>query len=558
MRLSIIIPYYNTKHLTDELINVLAPQRNEDTEIIIIDDGSDSCYFNELDGINTIRKANGGVSSARNRGLQEAKGDYIVFIDSDDLVTEDYIEQIFKAIESEPDTVYISWRSIDRRLGKVIQSEADEFNPWNRCVWNRVFKREWLNGLMFNESKCVAEDDDFLNRLPEAKTKTYIPKQIYLYRSGREGSLTYRARQGEFMADGTEKPRIKAQVVIFCANMQKIGGIETWIYYWCRNMYKFYDIIVVFSENMDGRQIARLSEIVQVLKLNNHLIDCDTLINTRITDKVPSQIRAKKIIQMVHGCYSTLFCCDIQPERDKVVCVSQIVKDSYKGIDDAEVIHNFTDLTEPKKSLFLITASRFTREKGGDRMIKLAEALKRAGIPFIWFVFSHQETRLVDGMVKMPETMDVRSWIAKCDYLVQLSDSEGFGYSIVEALELGVPVITTPVDVLAELGFQDGRDGYIVPFDMQNIQAERFLDVPETKWSWDNDKIRKQWKKLLGNSKPTGEYLKVGSTVQVEVIENYSDMELGRDLHVGEVVSMRRARANLIVGCGKGIIIKGE
>ena len=91
---------------------------------------------------------------------------------------------------------------------------------------------------------------------------------------------------------------------------------------------------------------------------------------------------------------------------------------------------------------------------------------------------------------------------------------------------------------------------------MQGIEAEKFLDIPETKWSWDNDKIRKQWKKLLGNSKPTGEYLKVGSTVRVEIIENYSDMELGRDLKVGEVVNMRRARANLIVGCGKGVIVK--
>lgn len=558
MRLSIIIPYYNTKKFTEELMRVLTPQRNKETEIIVVDDGSNSCYFCEFEGVKTIRKANGGVSSARNRGLKEAKGEYVVFVDSDDLVSEDYIEQIFKAIESKPDTVYLSWRSIDGKLGKTIRSEADEFNPWNRCVWNRVFKKEWLNGLQFDESKRIAEDDDFLNHLPEAKTKTYVEKPIYLYRAGRTGSLTYRAKQGEFMADGTEKPRIKAQVVVYCANMQKIGGIETWIYYWCKNMYQLYDIIVVFSENMDGRQIARISEVCQVLKLNNHYIDCDTLINTRITDKIPEQIRAKKIIQMVHGCYSTLFCCDIQPERDKVVCVSKVVKDSYQGITDAEVIHNFTLPTKPKKSLFLITASRFTREKGGDRMIKLAEALKRADIPFIWFVFSHQNTKLVDGMVKMPETMDVRSWIAKCDYLVQLSDAEGFGYSIVEALELGVPVITTPIDVLKEIYFNDREDGYIVPFDMEDINVERFLDVPTiAQYRGDtNEHIKSQWKKLLGRSKPTGDYLKVGNMVQVEIIENYSDMELNRDLKIGEVVTMRRARANLIVGCGKGVIIK--
>lgn len=553
MRLSIIIPYYNTKKYTDELLRVLAPQRTKEVEIIIIDDGSDSCYFNELDGIKTIRKKNGGASSARNRGLREAKGDYIVFIDSDDLVTPDYIEQVFKAIESEPDTVYISWRSIDRRLGKVIESEKDEFNPWNRCVWNRVFKREWLNGLEFNEDLMVAEDDDFLKRLPEVNSKTYISKQIYLYRAGREGSLTYRARNGEFMADGREKPRIKTQVVIYCANMQKIGGIETWLYYWCQNMYKLYDIMVVFKDNMDGKQIQRLCEIVQVTKLTNHLIECDTLINTRITDKIPEQFKAKKIIQMVHGCYSALFCCDIQPNRDKIVFVSQAAADTYKNVKDYEVIHNFTYPQKSNKCLFLITASRFTKEKGGDRMIKLANAMRKAGIEFVWFVFSHQETKLTEGMIKLPETLNVKDYIAKCDYLVQLSDSEGFGYSIVEALEMGVPVITTPVSVLSELGFQDGQDGYIVPFDMTDIEPERFLDIPETKWAWDNGKIKKQWVKLLGKSKPTGKYLKQGNMVELQIIENYWDMELGRELKVGEFITMRRERAILVIGCGKAV-----
>ena len=189
-------------------------------------------------------------------------------------------------------------------------------------------------------------------------------------------------------------------------------------------------------------------------------------------------------------------------------------------------------------------------------MIKLAEALRKANIEFIWFVFSHQDTKLVDGMVKLPETLNIKDYIAKCDYLVQLSDSEGFGYSIVEALELGVPVITTPITVLEELGFQDGKDGYIVPFDMQDIKVERFLDIPETKLVWDNDKIRKQWVKLLGKSKPTGEYLKQGNNIKLEIIENYYDMELGRELKVGEVVTMRKVRAILIVGCGKAVITK--
>ena len=554
MRLSIIIPYYNTQGMTDDLLRCLEPQITKDCEIILIDDGSDEPYvpWQEEEMVKIIRQKNQGVSAARNKGLKKAKGEYIVFIDSDDLVSDDYIQQIFKAIESNPDTVYISWKSIDGKLGKVIVNESDEFNPWNRCVWNRVFKKEYIKGLFFDENKQIAEDDDFLNRLPVPSSKTYIPKQIYYYRSGRSGSLTDRARKGDF------RPRIKTQVVIYCANMQKIGGIETWLYYWCQQMYKLYDIMIVFSENMDGRQIARLSDIVQVMKLNNRLIECDTLINTRITDKVPEEIKAKKIIQMVHGCYSTLFCCDIQPERDKVVFVSQVAADSY-NLKDYEVIHNFTYPQKSNKCLLLITASRFTREKGGDRMIKLAEAMRRAGIEFIWFVFSHQDTKLVDGMIKLPETMNVKDYIAKCDYLVQLSDSEGFGYSIVEALEMGVPVITTPVEVLKELNFEEGKDGYYVPFDMEDIRPERFLDIPKgVDYRGDtNSHIKKQWQQLLGNSKPTGEYLKQGNMVNVEIIESYTDLELGRGMKVGEVVKMRKARALLIIGCGKGVIVNG-
>lgn len=563
VKLSIIIPYYNTESMTDELLMVLERQVTKECEIILIDDGSMSPYvpYQESDVVKVYRQENKGVSAARNNGLKHAKGEYIVFIDSDDLVTDDYIEKIFQAIALNPDTVYISWRSLDRRLGKVIQSESDEFNPWNRCVWNRVFKKTYIKGLKFDESLMVAEDDDFLKHLPEPKSKAYIPKQIYLYRAGRSDGLTQRKINGDFLPDGRakpEKPRIKTQVVVYCANMQKIGGIETWLFYWCQNMKDDYDIMIVFRDNMDGRQIARLSKIVRVYKLMNVGIDCEVLINTRITDEIPKQIRAKRIIQMVHGCYSALFCCDIQPNRDTVVCVSEVVAKSYTNLKDYKVIHNFLSTEEPKPCLFLITASRFTREKGGERMLKLASALKKAEIPFIWFVFSHQDTELVEGMIKMPETMDVRSFIQKCDYLVQLSDSEGFGYSIVEALEMGIPVITTPVEVLGELKFRDGIDGYIVPFDMVDIQPERFLNIPTlTEYSGtNNETIRKQWKQLIGRMKPTHSYTTENAMIQIQLLENVGDLELGRELKQGEEVTMRRDRALMWVNLGKAVITK--
>ena len=548
MTLSLIIPCYNSEPYIDELMKSLLPQVTDEVEVIVIDDGSDFPYLSKEPFVKVYRtEENKGVSAARNLGMKKAKGKYIAFIDSDDIVAADYIKKVLEKLESDPDTIYLSWRTINGKSGKIIESAEDEFNPWNRCVWNRVFKVSWLNGIRFNEDMQVAEDDDFLKRLPAEKKKEYISEYVYYYRSGRIGSLTDRNRNGEFA------PRIKTQVVIYCGNTAKIGGIETWIYYFCKNMYQLYDIMVVFSQNMDGRQIARLSEIVQVYKLTDKVIECDTLIHSRISDQVPELIKAKQIIQMVHAC--NIYHSRFQENYDKLVFVSEAAAKTYDK-KPYEVIHNFTYPSEPRKCLFLITASRFTQEKGGERMVKLANALRKAKIEFIWFVFSHQDTPLTDGMVKLPENLNVKDYIARCDYLVQLSDSEGFGYSIVEALELGVPVITTPISVLSEIGFQDGRDGYTVPFDMTDLDVERFLQIPETQLTWDNDKIRKQWVKLLGKSKPTGDYLRIGSHVTVQIIENYFDLEIGRELIAGEEVEMRRARANLIVGCGKAVILR--
>ena len=170
IKLSIIIPaYIQDVRLSDylaKLVECLLPQKTKEVEIIIVDDGSKVKFKDamaDLD-IKIIEKENGGVSSARNAGLKAAKGEYIVFVDADDLVSDDYVNQIMAAVKSKPDTVYLSWKSICGRLGKIIQSESDEFNPANRCVWNRVFSKEYIRGIKFDESMQVAEDDDFLRK----------------------------------------------------------------------------------------------------------------------------------------------------------------------------------------------------------------------------------------------------------------------------------------------------------------------------------------------------------------------------------------------------------
>jgi len=559
IKLSIIIPMFNTEPYIDQLLKCLAPQLTPEVEVIVVDDGSTFPFLPPYPSIKVIRQDNKGVSSARNRGLKAAKGEYIVFIDSDDLVTDDYLSQIFQSIENGPDTVYISWRSIDGRLGKIIRSETDEFNPYNRCVWNRVFSKEYIRGIKFDESMQIAEDDDFLNHLPPTSSKTYISKQIYLYRAGRQGSLTDRARKGEF-----QKPDIVTQVVVYCGNTQVIGGIETFIYNFCKEMSEHYDIMVMYTDHMDPKQIMRLSEFVPVRRDSGKLIQCNVLINIRLTDEVPSSIKYKKRIQMCHTCQlapSGKWHWDIKKNYDELIFVSKAAANSFADQHlEHEIIPNFTNSEKPRKSLLLVSACRLTWEKGEERMYQLAELFRNANIPFVWLVFSGQSLKKnIPGIVHCPTTLDVTSYFQKADYVVQLSDIESFCYTLAESLQLGTPVLTTPLEVLPEIGFVEGQNGYVIPFDMENIDVQKiYSKIPKFEpVPCNNTNIVKMWKKHLGKMTPTHAYKIGGDMVEVIVTEGYGDLELGRNLIPGDRVKMRRERAMLIIGRGFAEYVEG-
>lgn len=553
IKLSIIIPSYNANEYLEELLSVLEKQITDAVEVIVIDDGS-RIPVPEHSFVKLFRQQNKGVSAARNKGLEKAKGQYIVFIDADDLISDDYIAQIFKSIENEPDTVYISWKHLSGPIGKIISGPNDEFNSYNRCVWNRVFKRTYIKGMKFNEEMQVAEDDDFLNHLPVPASKTYIEKPIYYYRSGREGSLTDRARKGEF-----RKPDIETQVVLYCGNTNSIGGIETFIYNFCKTMCEHYDIIVLYTDHMDPKQIIRLTEYVMVIRNSGKLIKCNVAINIRLTDELPGNVKYNKRIQMSHTCQlapSGKWHWTIKQNYDELIFVSKAAADSFADQNlTYEIIPNFTDQEMPKKALILLSACRLTWEKGEERMYQLAEQLQRADIPFVWLVFSDKELqKKIPGMVKCSKTLDVRSFFPKVDYVVQLSDIESFCYTLRESLECGTPVITTPLAVLPEIGVKDGLNGYVVPFDMKDIDVKKiYSEIPKFEAiKCDNPNIVKMWKKHLGKTTPTKAYKGSSNLVKVKVTQGYGDLELGRNMIPGEVVTMRKERAVLIIGQGYG------
>lgn len=195
MKLSIILPYYKTFQLTKNLLEILTPQLNENTELIIVNDGSDGQDFIRYADVFINKKNNRGVTCARNDAIKIARGDYIVFIDCDDFVESDYISTILNKIyEKEFDLCWISWRS---PYGDSIVNSTKQINI---APWGCVFHSSILKKVQFNENYNLNEEPELWKEIFSLKDLKidFISKIIYNY-TIQENSLTRRYNRGEIL-----------------------------------------------------------------------------------------------------------------------------------------------------------------------------------------------------------------------------------------------------------------------------------------------------------------------------------------------------------------------
>jgi glycosyltransferase involved in cell wall biosynthesis len=212
-QLSIIIPVYNVEQYINQCIESILAQKYQDYEIILIDDGSTDCsgeicdnYAQKDDRIKTIHKPNGGVSSARNIGLQMSKGKYLTFIDPDDFIDLDtYCENMDIVTNNNeidilqyPFCKYYNSKHLENIVthNQYIIGSEDIFSNWwsgspiHYSIWNKIFKKEIFNDIMFLEGH-VSEDTRLVVDLYKRATTIYISdKGLYYYRI-REFSLTF-------------------------------------------------------------------------------------------------------------------------------------------------------------------------------------------------------------------------------------------------------------------------------------------------------------------------------------------------------------------------------
>lgn len=336
------------------------------------------------------------------------------------------------------------------------------------------------------------------------------------------------------------------QVLLYTSYLHIIGGIETFVFNFVELMREYYDI-GIYCPQLPGETAGRLSYKVPVFRNPEH-IDCDTLIMIRVMDDIPSNVSYKRSVRMCHATRSDPSW-HILDDCDKVVHVSKASKKTFES--DGMVIYNPL-VKNTKRALLFVSATRIPaadKGKNADRMLELAWQLNYKAIPFLWFNFSDAPLKdAPPGFVNVGTFQELQPYISRADYLVQLSDQEGFGYSVAEALISGTAVICTPFSTTKELGVLDGVNGYIIPFDM-NFDVRKLLDVPVFEYEYDNTKIVSQWKRILGKPHPTHSY-DVGDLVQIEVTMDYRDTQFNKVFKRGMVLTMPRDRAEVIMTAG--------
>ena len=199
-KISIIIPVYNAEDTLQKCVDSLLAQSFEDFELILIDDGSRDMspqicdeYATRDSRILVIHKDNGGVSSARNKGLEHASGQWITFVDSDDWVDKDF----FPTLDTKADIVFGSYRNVlDGKYiggfnskvlcGLSLPSMIQRFgnNTIFRGPCAKFFRRDIIGQIRFPVDMKVGEDTCFVfHYLARTKSFSIAPDSTYLVRN---------------------------------------------------------------------------------------------------------------------------------------------------------------------------------------------------------------------------------------------------------------------------------------------------------------------------------------------------------------------------------------
>lgn len=216
--ISVIIPAYNAEQSLERCANSVLSQSFTDFELIVVDDGSTDATASVANAVaakdnrvRVVHKANGGVSSARNVGLDAASGTYVTFVDSDDAILAGCLVSMMQAMQRyHADLCIVGYRSRISRLQKTInhcienEYAIDTSSMPDKCwmnaicelesksylfqCWGKLYRRQCLDGLRFNERISYGEDTVFVFDLLQRHPKIIaLPGPLYEYEETQTG-----------------------------------------------------------------------------------------------------------------------------------------------------------------------------------------------------------------------------------------------------------------------------------------------------------------------------------------------------------------------------------
>ena len=219
--ISIVVPIYNVENYLRQCLDSIMSQTYQNFECLLINDGSpdnsaDICreYVSKDSRFSYFEKENGGVSSARNFGIECSKGQYITFIDSDDWVDSDHLEVLYRALIDEKADIAISTykqfnmedncyyvhsyqRGYEKRIFEQYQlieelPVLERYDQSYGLTFGKIISKKALGIIRFNEYTTLCEDMEFWYKLYLISDKiVYVNKDTYNYRKYGNASLKY-------------------------------------------------------------------------------------------------------------------------------------------------------------------------------------------------------------------------------------------------------------------------------------------------------------------------------------------------------------------------------
>ena len=322
------------------------------------------------------------------------------------------------------------------------------------------------------------------------------------------------------------------KIILYHSNLLKFGGVDTFVYNMIKRLKSKYDILFLYS-SADTNNLNRIRKEVEVEKYNSKKqYICDTCIVASAWGGYPDSVISinNNYIQMIHADYIKMremnFIYHKWYKTTVHIGVSDFVCKQFKKLyPEEEIIRIYNILDhkqETKPILKLISATRLSKEKGYDRMVKLANILKENNIKFRWTIFTDLKLygvtpMQIEGVEFRKPTFNLWDYLVEADYGVQLSDTEGYSYFINECLQYGTPVISTNFPSSYE-SVEDGVNGYIVDMDLSNLDIDKIVNHIPNSFIYKEKTTEKVWEEMLNQKRKRGNEM-----FKIIAKQNYTD-----------------------------------